>query len=109
LILCECAGFSSLADVHAQVAFNGKLENRGSFIYIVLLFTISVLDAMSFTKDKARLTHSEAQYLADSLSLMLQFIFYGTFLLLLSAALQLYGMYQQIGALCAVKQPCLVL
>jgi len=74
-----------------------------------LNITISVLDAMSFTKDKARLTHSEAQYLVDSLSMMLQFILYGRFLLLLSTALQLYGMYRQIRALCAVKQPCLVL
>ena len=48
---------------------------------------------MSFTKDKARLTRSEAQYLMDSLFVMPQFIFFGTFLLLLSTALQLYGMY----------------
>jgi len=73
------------------------------------LFTISVLDAVSFTKDKARLTNPKTQYLVDSFSVVPDFILYGTFVLLLSTALQLYGMYRQIQALCAVMQQCLVL
>ena len=62
-------------------------------LIFVSLFIITVLDAIPSAKDKARLTHSEAQYLVDSLFVMLQFIFYGTFLLLLSTALQLYVRY----------------
>jgi hypothetical protein len=68
-----------------------------------------VLDAVSFTKDKARLTNPKTQYLVDSFSVVPDFILYGTFVLLLSTALQLYGMYRQIQALCAVMQQCLVL